>query len=116
MDELGFQSVEEALHRSIVIAVGLAHTALHSGLAHGHCDISISRGDGLPGLIPEDVGICFRISPSELPLWTGYHSMQCFPDLMASFTDPVDKPGLGLPSGSRAVPISHPWVDWTPIR
>jgi hypothetical protein len=23
--------------------------------------------------------------------------MQCFPDMMTSFTDPVDKPGLGLP-------------------
>src|ERR1700752_3047670 len=84
-------------------------------MAHGHCDILISRGDGLPELIPEDVGICFRISPSELPLWTGYQSMQCFPDMMTSFTDPVDKPGLGLPCGWWSVPIPHQWFDATPV-
>ena len=41
--------------------------------------------------------------------------MQCFPDMMTSFTDPVDKPGLGLPSGWWSVPIPHQWFDATPV-
>src|SRR5450756_2342879 len=72
-------------------------------------------GDGLSGFVPEDVGICFRISPSELRLWAGYQSMQCFPDTTASFTDLVDKPGLGLPIGCHSIPIPHQRFDTASI-
>lgn len=41
--------------------------------------------------------------------------MQCFPDTMASFTDPVDKPGLGLPSDWCSIPAPHQWFDAAPI-
>jgi hypothetical protein len=41
--------------------------------------------------------------------------MQCFPDTMASFTDPVDKPGLGLPSDRCSIPAPHQWFDAAPI-
>ena len=34
---------------------------------------------------------------------------------MASFTDPVDKPGLGLPSDWCSIPAPHQWFDATPI-
>jgi hypothetical protein len=41
--------------------------------------------------------------------------MQCFPDTMASFIDPVDKPGLGLPSDRCSMPAPHQWFDAAPI-
>jgi hypothetical protein len=37
--------------------------------------------------------------------------MQSFPDTMASFTNPVDKPGLGLPSDWCSIPAPHQWFD-----
>ncbi len=92
-----------------------AHTALHSSLAHGHSNITIARGDGVSVLVPFDIRVDFRITPSELHLRTSDQPTQFLSDTVSLFTDALEDPGFRLALLGGPAPFAQQRFDATAV-
>ena len=84
-------------------------------MAHGHGNIMIARGDGVPLFFPWYIRIHRRIPPPEYPLPTGYQSTEGNSTKIAFSTTTKQHPGFGFVLGRFPDPLLDQLLDRGPV-